>query len=370
MLITKGDLVHQWRKLDNSGITHHFAHIDVVREKDEATYRRVLEDVDVAPERFCMVGNSVRSDVLPVLGLGGHAVHIEYQYTWEHELVEHDEAVVTATSILDVPGARRAQLPCRVWSRAEYLDVLQHEATSLLAAARPPIPSAPVPGCPDWTTTDLVWHIGEVHDFWGYVVRERSMTPDEYEDPARPSSGRRRTRPSRRCTRSPASGPPNCTGSCPTTDPATPVWTWTPKQDVAFVIRRMAHETAAHRVDAEHAAGREHRLDPALGRRRDRRVPGLLPRQCAGRRPRRWPGRCTCTAPTSPCRRAPASGRSGRGEGAACVVSRDHAKADTALRGEAHDLLMVLWRRAPLDAVTVFGDEALAQAFVGRAGTE
>jgi predicted lipid carrier protein YhbT len=58
------------------------------------------------------------------------------------------------------------------------------------------------------------------------------------------------------------------------------------------------------------------------------------------------------------------------GEGASCVVTRDHAKADTALRGEAHDLLMVLWRRAPLDSVTVFGDEALAQAFVGRAGTE
>jgi putative hydrolase of the HAD superfamily len=103
VLITKGDLVHQWRKLDNSGITHHFAHIDVVMEKDEATYRRVLNDVDVAPERFCMVGNSVRSDVLPVLALGGHAVHIEYQYTWEHELVEHEEAVVTAASILDVP---------------------------------------------------------------------------------------------------------------------------------------------------------------------------------------------------------------------------------------------------------------------------
>ena len=103
VLITKGDLVHQWRKLDNSGITHHFAHIDVVMEKDEATYRRVLKDVDVAAERFCMVGNSVRSDVLPVLALGGHAVHIEYQYTWEHELVEHEEAVVTAASILDVP---------------------------------------------------------------------------------------------------------------------------------------------------------------------------------------------------------------------------------------------------------------------------
>ena len=107
VLVTKGDLVHQWRKLEMSGLAHHFAHIDVVMEKDEATYRRVLADVDTEPDRFCMVGNSVRSDVLPVLAIGGHAVHIEYEYTWEHELVEHDTAVVTATSILDVPALVR-----------------------------------------------------------------------------------------------------------------------------------------------------------------------------------------------------------------------------------------------------------------------
>ena len=107
VLVTKGDLVHQWRKLDQSGITHFFEHVEVVMEKDEAMYRRVLKDVGVAPERFCMVGNSVRSDILPVLAIGGHAVHIEYQYTWEHELVEHEQDVETATSILDVPGLLR-----------------------------------------------------------------------------------------------------------------------------------------------------------------------------------------------------------------------------------------------------------------------
>src|SRR5690606_36102566 len=107
VLITKGDLVHQWRKHELSGLTHHFAHIDVVLEKDESTYRRVLADVDVSADRFCMVGNSVRSDVLPVLAIGGHAVHIEYEYTWEHELVEHTDDVVAATSILDVPSLVR-----------------------------------------------------------------------------------------------------------------------------------------------------------------------------------------------------------------------------------------------------------------------
>lgn len=107
VLITKGDLVHQWRKLEMSGLAHHFVHIDVVMEKDEATYRRVLTDVDSEPERFCMVGNSMRSDVLPVLAIGGHAVHIEYEYTWEHEIVEHTAAVVSAASILEVPALLR-----------------------------------------------------------------------------------------------------------------------------------------------------------------------------------------------------------------------------------------------------------------------
>ena len=89
-VITKGDLVHQQRKIEMSGLAHHFVHVDVVAEKDEATYTRVLADVGVEAKRFCMIGNSVRSDVLPVLEIGGQAIHVPYQYTWDHELAEHD----------------------------------------------------------------------------------------------------------------------------------------------------------------------------------------------------------------------------------------------------------------------------------------
>jgi putative hydrolase of the HAD superfamily len=104
VLITKGDLVHQTRKVTTSGIEHHFAAIEIVLEKDPDTYAKILRRLDVAPERFLMIGNSVRSDVLPVLALGGHAIHVPYHITWEHERVDHhDEDVIELASIADVP---------------------------------------------------------------------------------------------------------------------------------------------------------------------------------------------------------------------------------------------------------------------------
>jgi putative hydrolase of the HAD superfamily len=88
VLITKGDLIHQEQKIARSGLAERFERIEIVSEKDPATYRGVLERMDVAPDRFCMVGNSVKSDVLPVLELGGHAVHVPYEITWSHEVVD------------------------------------------------------------------------------------------------------------------------------------------------------------------------------------------------------------------------------------------------------------------------------------------
>ena len=107
VLITKGDLVHQSRKLESSGLAHHFSHIDIVMEKDAATYRRILHDLGVEPARFCMIGNSVRSDVLPVLAIGGAAVHVAYHVTWAHEVVDHDGSIVAAETLRDVPALLR-----------------------------------------------------------------------------------------------------------------------------------------------------------------------------------------------------------------------------------------------------------------------
>jgi putative hydrolase of the HAD superfamily len=105
VLITKGDLIHQTHKVTTSGLEHHFDEIDIVLEKDPATYAKVLRRVGVEPGRFCMVGNSIRSDVLPVMALGGHAVHIPYHITWAHEEVDdHGQHVVVLTSLAELPG--------------------------------------------------------------------------------------------------------------------------------------------------------------------------------------------------------------------------------------------------------------------------
>jgi putative hydrolase of the HAD superfamily len=87
VLVTKGDLLHQETKVAASGISERFAHVEIVNEKDPATYRRILERHRIDPADFVMVGNSVRSDVLPVLDIGGRAVHVPYEITWEIETV-------------------------------------------------------------------------------------------------------------------------------------------------------------------------------------------------------------------------------------------------------------------------------------------
>ncbi len=87
MLITKGDLLDQQRKLDRSGLAEYFSHIEIVAEKTEETYRTILSHYKVDAARFLMVGNSLKSDVLPVVAIGGQAVHIPHTLTWEHERV-------------------------------------------------------------------------------------------------------------------------------------------------------------------------------------------------------------------------------------------------------------------------------------------
>ncbi|MCU1483950.1 MAG: hydrolase of the superfamily [Actinomycetia bacterium] len=87
VLITKGDLFHQETKVAGSGLGELFERIEIVSEKDEATYRKVLADLGVEPEHFLMVGNALRSDVLPVVAIGGRAVHVPYEVDWAHEVV-------------------------------------------------------------------------------------------------------------------------------------------------------------------------------------------------------------------------------------------------------------------------------------------
>ena len=104
VVITKGDLMHQEQKFHGSGLDRHVDGIDVVSEKDARTYTRLIARYGVEPAAFVMVGNSVRSDVLPVLETGAQAVHIPYEYLWGHEAAEHNGDVPTLASIVELPA--------------------------------------------------------------------------------------------------------------------------------------------------------------------------------------------------------------------------------------------------------------------------
>jgi putative hydrolase of the HAD superfamily len=89
VIATKGDLLDQERKLKKSGLQDYFHHIEIMSDKKESDYRKLLKHLDCQPENFLMLGNSIKSDILPVLEIGGFAAHIPYHITWSHEQHEH-----------------------------------------------------------------------------------------------------------------------------------------------------------------------------------------------------------------------------------------------------------------------------------------
>ncbi len=88
VVATKGDLLDQERKLRKSGIEHYFHHIEIMSGKEKSDYLKLIRHLDISPAEFLMVGNSVKSDVLPVLEAGAHSCHIPFHITWAHEHVE------------------------------------------------------------------------------------------------------------------------------------------------------------------------------------------------------------------------------------------------------------------------------------------
>lgn len=88
VMATKGDLKEQEGKLLRSGLASYFHHIEIVSEKTPVEYQKLIHHLDILPQEFLMIGNSVKSDMLPVLEIEGHAWHIPFHTTWEHEVVE------------------------------------------------------------------------------------------------------------------------------------------------------------------------------------------------------------------------------------------------------------------------------------------
>ncbi len=105
IVLTKGDLLDQERKLDRSGLSEYFHHVEVLSDKKELNYKNLLEHLGISTEEFLMVGNSLKSDVLPILALGAQAVHVPFHTTWAHEEVDpssHENNHLTLSGIREL----------------------------------------------------------------------------------------------------------------------------------------------------------------------------------------------------------------------------------------------------------------------------
>ena len=139
----------------------------------------------------------------------------------------------------------------------DYPAAVLRDGLALAAAAEAAGPSAPVGGCPGWDVAELVWHIAEVHFFWGEIVARRLQDPDMVPPLERPADFPALLALFR-------TGVERLASVLAAADPAAPVWTWARQKDAGFVIRHQAQETAVHRWDAERAAGRAFTIDPEL----------------------------------------------------------------------------------------------------------
>ena len=209
----------------------------------------------------------------------------------------------------------------------------------------------PVPSCPGWTVADLLRHLTEVHHFWQVIVSERRDTWEAFERPARPADADL-----------PAvylAGLDQALAVLSAVDPAQPNWTWTTDHTAGWVIRRMAHETAMHRWDAEDAAGGLSSVDPELASDGiDEFLTWFIGDAAEGAAPVDGSVHLHCTDV--------AGEWTVRRSFSGFDVTREHAKGDAALRGAASDLLLALWRRRPLTSVDVVGDAGVAARFVAH----
>jgi len=105
IVLTKGDLLDQERKLDKSGLSRYFHHVEVLSDKKERNYLNLLDHLEIPVEQFLMIGNSLKSDILPILNIGAQAVHVPFHTTWVHELVpdeDHDNSHLTINSLPEI----------------------------------------------------------------------------------------------------------------------------------------------------------------------------------------------------------------------------------------------------------------------------
>ncbi len=249
------------------------------------------------------------------------------------------------------------------------VDHIQEDGSQLLDAAERAGMQAQVPSCPGWTMADLVWHIGRVWDTWSYVVSERITDAEDLEP-----LHERQERPADDFVLDwAAAAHTGVLSALRTAPPGTQVWTWTgSNQDVMWVRRRMAHETAVHRWDAEGAIGDPYEIPIAVAA--DGIDEFLQWFSWTGGRSRPLPGsvhiHCTDTdrdvdTGSDDIEAAYGEWIIHRLDGDGIDMDHAHEKGDVAIRGRARDILLWLWGRTSGDGVEFLGDKAIADELVG-----
>ena len=234
-----------------------------------------------------------------------------------------------------------------------YLTAIARDGAAFRdAAASVDLTTAVVP-CPGWTNADQIWHLSEVHYFWATAVADRVTGWNDVPRLTRVPDDQLLEHYDGTLAR--------LLEVLTAADPSARCWTWTEQQDVAFVIRRMAQETAVHRWDAELTAGRPMPIEAELASDGiDEFLEHFLPDVNEGAEPVGGSVHIHCGDTPGEWTIRPAAGSDGDGY----EVTREHAKGDCALRGEASNLLLALWRRVGADAIDVVGDAQVAGRFL------
>ncbi|MGY2003719.1 maleylpyruvate isomerase family mycothiol-dependent enzyme [Blastococcus sp. SYSU DS1024] len=228
----------------------------------------------------------------------------------------------------------------------EYLPALRRVDARFADAAAEAVLArgwaVPVPGCPGWTLADLVWHLSEVQHFWAWVVRTRAQDLATYVEPAR--------RADDELLGYVAAQGAELEAALAAADPAERVWTWAPQKDVAFVLRRQLQEATVHTVDVEQVLGDVRPIPTAVGldgldEWLELMVPAALP-----------------DGPPEDAHPVVLHAVDADAERTLFPGTKPFPIA--ALTGTAGDLLLAVWRRVPLDVLTVDGDGLQAAAMI------
>ena len=232
----------------------------------------------------------------------------------------------------------------------DHLDVIEREGDAFATACVRADATARIAACPDWNACDLLWHMVVVDELWRTVVGERLVNRRDYVPPNRPDDGQ--------IEETYRSGLARVVSVLRAADPDMRTWSWIEGSTASWVKRRLAHETTVHRWDAELAAGD----DPLIGGTFasdgiDEFLFQMIGRVSPGAGAAGGSVHLHCTDVDGEWTVRPQADGS-------LAVTREHAKGDAAIRGAASDLLLVLWRRLPLEAVDVIGDADVAERFI------